>query len=178
MKVYLDLYTSFFQIGALTFGGGMAMLPMLQKEVVEKHRWVTEDEVIDYYAIGQVTPGIIAVNTATFVGYKVKGFLGGIVATAGMVSPSLIIITLIATFIKQFMDLEMVQHAFVGIRVAVSALIVLSVIRLGKKSIKNVIGIAIALIAFVVVTFADVSSVYIVVAAIVFGLLWKRGKNV
>ena len=110
---YLDLFLTFARIGGLTFGGGYAMLPILQREVVEKRGWATENELSDYYAIGQCTPGIIAVNVATFIGNKRKGVLGGIIATFGVVFPSLVIITLIAAFLQNFADLEIVKHAFV-----------------------------------------------------------------
>lgn len=176
MKAYWDLFASFFQIGALTFGGGLAMLPMLQKEIVEKHHWASEDEIIDYFAIGQVTPGVIAVNTATFIGYKIKGIGGGIIATLGVITPSLIIITAIAAFISNFMDLAVVQHAFVGIRVAVCALVTVAIIKLAKSSIKDSIGTIVCLLVFLLVTFAGISSIYVVIAAIVFGLFWKRGE--
>ena len=119
MNPYLDLYLTFARIGVCTFGGGYAMLPILQREVVENRHWATEDELMDYYAIGQCTPGVIAVNTSTFIGYKTHGILGGIAATAGMITPSLIIITIIAAFIQQFAHLAVVQHAFAGIRIAV-----------------------------------------------------------
>ena len=95
MKTLWELFSTWFKMGAFTFGGGYAMLPMIQREVIEKHHWVTEDDIMDYYAIGQVTPGIIAVNTATFVGYDVAGIIGGIVATLGVITPSLIIISII-----------------------------------------------------------------------------------
>ena len=178
MKIYLELFWAFFQIGALTFGGGYAMLPMIQKEIVEKHHWATDDEIIDYFAIGQLTPGIIAVNTATFVGYKTKGILGGIFATLGVVTPSIMIITIIAAFLKNFMDYEIVQHAFGGIRVAVCALISISIMKLAKKNIKNNTGIIIAVLVFLLVTFTNISSVYVIIGAIIFGLLWKGGKQV
>lgn len=178
MKIYLELFWAFFQIGALTFGGGYAMLPMIQKEIVEKHHWATDDEIIDYFAIGQLTPGVIAVNTATFVGYKTKGILGGIFATLGVVTPSIMIITIIAAFLKNFMDYEIVQHAFGGIRVAVCVLISIAIMKLAKKNIKNNTGIAIALLVFLLVTFTNISSVYVIVGAIIFGLLWKGGKQV
>ena len=178
MKIYLELFWAFFQIGALTFGGGYAMLPMIQKEIVEKHHWATDDEIIDYFAIGQLTPGIIAVNTATFVGYKTKGILGGIIATLGVVTPSVMIITIIAAFLKNFMDYEIVQHAFGGIRVAVCVLISISIMKLAKKNIKNNTGIVIALLVFLLVTFTNISSVYVIIGAIIFGLLWKGGKQV
>lgn len=178
MKIYLELFWAFFQIGALTFGGGYAMLPMIQKEIVEKHHWATDDEIIDYFAIGQLTPGIIAVNTATFVGYKTKGILGGIIATLGVVTPSVIIITVIAAFLKNFMDYEIVQHAFGGIRVAVCVLISIAIMKLAKKNIKNNTGIIIAVLVFLLVTFTNISSVYVIIGAIIFGLLWKGGKQV
>jgi len=177
MKIYLELFWAFFQIGALTFGGGYAMLPMIQKVIVEKQQWATDDEIIDYFAIGQLTPGIIAVNTATFVGYKTKGILGGIFATLGVVTPSIMIITIIAAFLKNFMDYEIVQHAFVGIRVAVCVLISIAIMKLAKKNIKNNTGIIIAVLVFLLVTFTNISSVYVIVGAIIFGLLWKGGKQ-
>ena len=177
MKIYLELFWAFFQIGALTFGGGYAMLPMIQKEIVEKHHWATDDEIIDYFAIGQLTPGVIAVNTATFVGYKTKGILGGIFATLGVVTPSVIIITVIAAFLKNFMDYEIVQHAFSGIRVAVCVLISIAIMKLAKKNIKNNTGIMIAILVFLLVTFTNIPSVYVIIGAIIFGLLWKGGKQ-
>ena len=130
-----ELFWTFFKIGAFTFGGGYAMLPMLQKEVVEKRGWASEEELMDYYAIGQCTPGIIAVNTATFVGQKTAGIAGGIIATLGVVFPSLIIITIIAAFIQNFSDLAIVQNAFAGIRVCVCVLILNAVVKLWKKSV-------------------------------------------
>ena len=128
LNSYLDLFLTFAQIGVCTFGGGYAMLPILQREVVEKRGWATENELMDYYAIGQCTPGVIAVNTSTFIGYRLRGVPGAIVATAGMVFPSLVIITIIAAFIQQFAHLAVLQHAFAGIRVAVCALVLPSVI--------------------------------------------------
>ena len=136
MQILWTLYRAFFMIGALTFGGGYAMLPMLEREIVAKHKWATQEEILDYFAIGQCTPGIIAVNTATFVGYKQKGIIGGIVATLGVVSPSIVIIMVIAAVLTNFMDVVWVQHAFAGIRVAVCALIVASVIKLAKSNVK------------------------------------------
>ena len=137
MNIYLDLFLTFARIGGLTFGGGMAMLPILQREVVEKKGWATDDELTDYYAIGQCTPGIIAVNTATFIGYKYKGIWGGICATLGVVFPSLIIITLLAAFLSSFADIPAVQHALAGVNACVVALIATSVLKLGKSTLKN-----------------------------------------
>ena len=135
---YLDMFLTFARIGGLTFGGGYAMLPILQREVVEKRGWATENELSDYYAIGQCTPGIIAVNVATFIGNKRRGILGSIVATLGVVFPSLIIITLIAAFLQNFADLEIVKHAFAGVRVGVCVLVFNAVVKLWKKAVIDI----------------------------------------
>jgi len=137
MNEYLDLFLTFARVGACTFGGGYAMLPILQREVVENKGWCTDEELTDYFAIGQCTPGVIAVNTSTFVGAKRKGVLGGVVATLGMVFPSLVIITVIAAFLRNFAHIPAVRHAFNGVRAAVVALIASSVIKLGKTTLKN-----------------------------------------
>ena len=137
MDLYLDLFLTFAKVGVCTFGGGYAMLPILQREVVENKGWATEEELTDYFAIGQCTPGIIAVNTATFIGYKYKGILGGILTTLGVVFPSLIIITLIAAFLSNFAHIPAVQHALAGVNACVVALIASSVIKLGKSTVKD-----------------------------------------
>ena len=173
MKELFDLFITFAKMGAITFGGGYAMLPIIQKEVVEKKKWATNDEVVDYYAVGQCTPGVIAVNTATFIGYKLKGITGGIAATLGVVFPSLVIIMVIAAFLNNFADFEIVKHAFGGIRVAVVALIISSIIKLWKSSIKNYIGIAIAIVAFILGGILKISPVYIVIAAGIVGVITK-----
>ena len=146
MKELFDLFWTFCKIGALTFGGGYAMLPLIQREIVENKKWSTEKEILDYYAVGQCTPGVIAVNTATFIGYKLKGIIGGIVATLGVIFPSIVIILIIATFLQNFADLAIVQSAFAGIRVAVVALIITTVVKLIKSSIKDYLGVIIAII--------------------------------
>lgn len=135
MNPYLDLFLTFAKVGVCTFGGGYAMLPILQREVVEKKGWATEEDLADYYAVGQCTPGIIAVNTATFVGCKLKGALGGIVATLGVVFPSMVIITIIAAFLQQFAEIEWVAHAFAGVRAGVCALILSSILKLRKTTL-------------------------------------------
>ena len=142
MKELFDLFWTFCKIGALTFGGGYAMLPLIQREIVENKKWSTEKEILDYYAVGQCTPGVIAVNTATFIGFKLRGIVGGLVATLGVIFPSIIIILIIASFLQSFASLAIVQSAFAGIRVAVVALIITTVIKLIKSS-KNFIVIVI-----------------------------------
>ena len=140
MKELLEMFIIFARIGGFTFGGGYAMLPMLEKEVVNNKHWATEEELMDYYAIGQCTPGIIAINTATFIGYKVKGIPGAIMATLGVIAPSLVIITVITAFISNFMDLWFVSSAFAGIRACVCVLIFDAVLKLGKKALVDNAG--------------------------------------
>lgn len=150
MKKLWDMFVTFARIGGLTFGGGYAMLPMLQREVVERRGWATEEELADYYAIGQCTPGVIAVNTATFIGYREAGVIGGIFATLGVVFPSLVIITVIAAFLTNFAELKVIQYAFEGIRVCVCVLIFNAVQKLWKKSVIDQPTTLIFLLVFLV----------------------------
>ena len=135
MKHYLDLFLTFAKVGVMTFGGGYAMLPILQREVVEAKGWATDEELMDYFALGQCTPGIIAVNVATFIGQKLNGILGGIVATLGVAFPSVVIISLLAGIIETFSHIAWVQHAFGGIRICVCILILNAVVKLLQKAI-------------------------------------------
>lgn len=173
MKDLFDLFWTFFRIGGLTFGGGYAMLPIIQKEIVEHKGWATNEDIIDYYAVGQCTPGVIAVNTATFIGYRLKGVKGAIIATFGVISPSLIIIIIIASFLQSFSNLAIVQNAFSGIRVAVVALIITTIIKLWKNSVKDWIGIAIAISAFISTSLFNFSPIYVVISAAMIGLFSK-----
>ncbi len=177
MRLLWDLFLAFMRIGGFTFGGGYAMLPMIQKEIVEKKAWATEEEIMDYYAIGQCTPGVIAINTATFVGYKVAGIPGSIVATLGVITPSWIIITIIALFIRNFADLEVVQHALAGIRVAVFALVLDAVIKLGKKSIKNWGCALVTALVFLISICTDISAVWLIIAAGLAGVIYGNIKT-
>ena len=145
MNIYCDLFLTFARVGVCTFGGGYAMLPILQREVVEKKGWATDEELTDYFAVGQCTPGIIAVNTATFIGYKYKNVSGAVLASLGVVFPCLIIITAIAAFLSNFADIPVVRHALAGINAAVVALIASSVVKLGKSTLKNGAAVAIFL---------------------------------
>ena len=135
MNNLVDLFVTFAKVGVMTFGGGYAMLPILQREVVDSKGWATEEELTDYFAIGQCTPGVIAVNTSTFVGRSQAGIAGGITATLGLVFPSLVIIMVIAAFLQNFMHLDFVVHAFNGVRAGVVALILSSVIKLFKNAV-------------------------------------------
>lgn len=177
MRELWELFTVFARIGGFTFGGGYAMLPIIQEEVVEKRSWATEEEVIDYYAIGQSTPGIIAVNTATFIGYKQRGIIGGIVATLGMVFPSVVIITIIANFFRHFQDYKMVQHAFGGIRVAVVALILNAISKMWSASVKDKLGILIFAVTLIIMVFFQISPIIIIIASATVGILINKKKG-
>ena len=171
---YIQLYVTFFRIGILTFGGGLTMLPLLKYELVESKKWITEEKLLDCYAIGQCTPGIIAVNTATYVGYLKKGVFGGIIATLGMVSPSVLIITLVATFMQNFMEVAIIQHALMGIRGAVCALMLNTVVSLAKKSLISKINIAICVVALVLTLFTSIPTIAIIIAAGVAGVIIEK----
>lgn len=167
---YLDLFLTFARVGVCTFGGGYAMLPILQREVVEKRGWASEEQLADYFAVGQCTPGVIAVNTATFVGFTQAGAAGGVIATLGVVSPSVAIICVIAAFLRSFATFPAVIHAFAGIRACVCALIFSSVIRLAKRSVVNWWSAVIFSAVLLLSAFAGLSPVLLVVAAGICGL--------
>jgi chromate transporter len=171
MNELLQLFVSFFKVGIMTFGGGYAMLPMLQREVVEKHAWVTEEDVLDCYAIGQCTPGVIAVNTATFVGYRVHGVSGGCISTLGIVTPSLLIISIIALVLRNFADYAVVQHAFAGIRVAVVVLVLFAVAKLFKSGVKRTLDYVVFAVALLVTIVFGVSPVVLVLLAVALGIV-------
>ncbi len=174
MKKLWELFYTFAIVGVTTFGGGYAMLPALQREVVEKRHWATEEELMDWYAIGQCTPGVIAVNTATFAGEKQGGTLGGIVASLGVVFPSLVIITIIAAFIQGFAEYPLVQHAFAGIRACVCVLILNAVVKLWKKSVIDYKCFGIFAVVFLGSVFLHISPVIYVIVAGLAGFLIKR----
>ena len=171
LKDLFTIYFAFFKVGAFTFGGGLAMMPMLQKELIEKKQWLTEEELIDYYAVGQSTPGIIAVNVATFVGYKRAGILGGIFGTLGIISPSLIIIMILANLINSISDYPIVQKAFIGINVVVAALITSVIINFAKKTIKNVWNAIFMLISFLLIFALKVPSFIVILFGLATGII-------
>ena len=174
MTQLLDLFLTFARIGGFTFGGGYAMLPILQREIVEKRHWATEEELMDYYAIGQCTPGIIAVNTATFVGQGLAGTIGGIVATLGVVFPSLIIITVIAACIQNFAHLAIVQNAFAGSRVCVCVLSFNAVVKLWKKAVVDKPTLVICLLVILGSAFTNLSPIVFVILAAAAGIILKN----
>ena len=177
LKELLSLFLTFAKVGVMTFGGGYAMLPILQREVVENKGWATDEELTDYFAIGQCTPGVIAVNTATFIGQKRAGVAGGIVATLGVVFPSLLIIVALAGVITSFSHLTWVQHAFAGIRVCVCVLIFNAVLKLWKSAVKDVWGLLIFLAVLAASLLTSLSPVWYVLAAGVAGVLIQNLKG-
>ncbi len=174
MKELLTLFGLFFKIGIMTFGGGYAMLPMLERELVTKRQFVTMEEIMDYFAVGQCTPGIIAVNTATFIGFKRKGVLGGIFATLGVVTPSVIIITLLASVLKLIAGNEIVNSAFAGISVAVCALVIQAILKLIKTGIKDAFTLGVTLGAFLAMFFLKASPIIVILVSAIIGVVAKR----
>ena len=174
LKVLWELFWTFAKMGVMTFGGGYAMLPILQREVVENKRWVTEEEIMDYYAIGQCTPGIIAVNTATFIGQRIRGIAGGIVATLGLIFPSVVIISILAGLITNFSHLVWVQNAFAGIQVCVCVLIFNAVVKLLKKSVVDKRTAAIFAVVLVGSVFLRISPAWFVIVAAAAGIILKN----
>lgn len=177
MNIFLELLISFIKIGFLTIGGGYVMLPMMQSELIDKKHWITEEELLDYYAVGQSTPGIIAVNVATFVGYKKAGVTGGIVATLGIISPSLIIITALAGVIQSIDQYPNVQKAMSGINVAVCALITDATLNFIKKGVKNFVTLLVLLASFLLIYYVKVPSYLIVLGAAFLGSITYFVKN-
>ena len=174
LKDLWELFIAFAKIGVMTFGGGMAMLPMLQRELIDNRHWTTEEEIMDYFAIGQCTPGIIAVNTATFVGQKRRSDLGGIVATLGVVFPSLVIIIILAHAITSVSHLVWVKNAFAGIRACVAVQIINAVVKLGRKSVVDKRTLAIFVLVFGAGVITSISPVWFVVLAAAAGVLLKQ----
>ena len=175
-----ELFLTFVRIGAATFGGGVAMLPVIEHEVTEKKHWASEDELTDYYAISQCTPGAIAVNTATFVGSKMRGAIGGIVATLGVIFPSMVIICVIAAFLKNFANIPAVGHAFAGIRACVTVLIFQSVLKIGKGDLVDLFSWILFLIVMALSIFTSISTPLLVILAGVTGyvmMLLRRKRD-
>ena len=174
MKRLFELFLAFARVGVMTFGGGYAMIPILEREIIDRHGWATEEELMDYYAVGQCTPGVIAVNTATFIGYKVAGSVGGVVATLGVIFPSLVIITLIAGILTSFADVPAVKSAFAGIRVCVCVLIFNAVLKLWKKAVVDKAALVLFLGVFLLSVFFDISPIVFVVFCAAAGIVLTR----
>lgn len=170
-KKIITLFITFFKIGAFTFGGGYAMIPLIQSEVTDKRKWITEKEILDVIAIAESTPGPIAVNSATFIGYKIAGFWGSFMATLGVILPSYVIILVISFLLRNFAEIKYVQYAFFGIRAGVLALVVKALWSMYKQCPKNIISYIIMALAFAMVVFFDVNVLLVIIGAAVFGII-------
>jgi len=183
MRELFDLYFAFLKIGAVNFGGGYAMLPLLEKDLVNKRGWTTMDDLADYFAIGQCTPGIIALNVSTFIGYKRKGVIGSIASTVGFLTVPIALILVIAAFLTNFAELAVVQHAFAGIRVCVCVLILQAILRLWKKSVVDNITLILYLVIFLLTAAGSyilpfkLPAAVMVIAAGVFGVVFGAVKD-
>lgn len=181
IKACAELFGSFFKIGLFTFGGGIAMLPLIQTEAVEKKHWITDDDIFEITAIAESTPGPIAINMATYVGYQTSGFWGSFFATLGVVLPSFIVILIVSFLLQNFADYQVVKYAFNGIRAGVLALIVRALIMMGKKCPKNIFSYVIAVAAFAAVAFFSANVIIVIACSAALGLAGaliarKRGK--
>lgn len=170
-KKALKLFITFFKIGAFTFGGGYAMIPLIQKEVVEEKKWITDDDILEIIAIAESTPGPIAINSATFVGYKVCGFWGSFFATLGVVLPSFIIILIISYVMNEFQNIKAVKYAFEGIRAGVLALLVKALWGMYKKTPKSLVSYIVIALSFIAVAFIDVPVLLVIIGCALFGLV-------
>jgi chromate transporter len=165
VKEYLDLILTFIKIGCMTFGGGYAMIPVLEREIINRKGWISMEDLVDYYTIAQITPGVIAVNTATFIGCRRRGPLGGIVSTAGFLAPGIFVMILFSLFIRRFAEYPLVQHAFAGIRIAVGALILDTLIKLLKGLFRDAASVVIFILGFSLQAVFSASPVLIVAGA-------------
>lgn len=170
-KKALKLFTTFFKIGAFTFGGGYAMIPLIQHEVSEKNNWITDEDILDIVAIAESTPGPIAINSATFVGYRVCGVLGSTAATLGVVIPSFLTMLVVFFILDKFQQYPAVQYAFIGIRACVLALVIKALLSMYKKCDKNWVSFTVMAFAVITSAFLSVNTFYIIIASAVFGLV-------
>ena len=179
MKKVTDLFVTFFKIGAFTFGGGYAMIPLIEREVCEGKKWLTKDDLLEIVAVAESTPGPVAINAATFVGHKVRGFWGALAATLGVVLPSFVIISIISVILDQFRDIKAVNYAFMGIRAGVLALILKAMVSMYKASKKDAFSLFIMAASLIFAAFLKIDAVYVIVGCAVFGLVWTllKGKE-
>lgn len=182
LKNCLTLFLTFLKIGAFTFGGGYAMIPIIEKEIVDKHHWIESEDILDIFAISESTPGPIAINSATFIGYKIGGVFGSFCATFGVVLPSFTIISIIALVLREFSDIKAVQYAFSGIRAGVLALIIKALFSMYKKAPKGVFSYILMGASFVLAAFTDINVIFVIIGCALAGLfntfvLRRRAKK-
>ncbi len=170
----LEIFVTFCRVGAFTFGGGLAMLPLFEKEVIDKKGWVTQEDILDIYAISQSLPGVIAVNASTFIGYRLAGVPGAAAAVAGMMAPSLLVIIAIASIFVQFRENYYVAKAFRGVRAAVTALIFLAAYRIGRATLKEAFSWIVAVTAFLVIFLTNIHVIYVILAGALLGIVVSK----
>ena len=173
MRKNLELFLTFLKIGAFTFGGGYAMIPLIQREVCTNKKWLNEKEISDIVAVSESTPGPIAINAATFVGYRTNGFTGACTATLGVVLPSFLIISLISLILNEFQSFRTVQYAFMGIRAAVLALILKALWMMFRSTNKNAVSYVIMGAALILTAFLKIDAVFVIIGCGLFGLIWS-----
>ena len=180
LKTCLTLFLTFLKIGAFTFGGGWAMIPIIEKEMVEKHKWIKSEDILDIFAIAESTPGPIAINSATFIGYKIAGVFGSFCATFGVVLPSFVIISIISLVLREFSDIKAVQYAFNGIRAGVLALLIKALVGMYKKAPKNIVSYIVIAASFIVTAFFDINVLFVIIGGALIGLaaaIFARGRE-
>lgn len=173
MNKNLELFLTFMKIGAFTFGGGYAMIPLIQREVCDNKHWLNEDDILEVVAIAESTPGPVAINAATFVGSHTAGTLGAVCATLGVVLPSFLIISLISFILKAFQESRAVQYAFMGIRAGVLALILKAVYTMFMATKKHAVSYVIMAAALVLTAFLKIDAVFVIIGCAIFGLIWS-----
>lgn len=173
-KLIKDIFITFFKIGLFTFGGGFAMIPLIEKEVVDNKKWAGREDITDILAVSQSIPGAVAINSASFIGFKILGRKGALAATLGVILPSFIIISVIAAFFEKFGENTFVKAAFMGIRPAIVALIIAAAVKVGKTSIKDLTGLIIALTAAVLSAFFDIQIILLIIAGGLFGVILMK----
>jgi len=166
-----DLFLTFFQIGSFTFGGGYAMISLIEREVVQRKKWIQSEDIVDIFAIAESVPGAIAINSSTFIGYKIAGMRGAVLATLGVVLPSFLIITIIAAFFARFQDNPLAKAAFMGVRTAVTALILTAAYKIGKTAIRDRIGVIISVCVILLAVFTEIKVVLLIAAGGLLGIL-------
>lgn len=169
---FFKIFLTYFKIGVLTFGSGYTMLPLLERELIEKQQWIDNDTLYDYFALAQSVPGIVAVNTATFLGYRLKGFQGAVAAALGMILPSLILITVIAAFFRNLAEYEVIQKIFRGLNIAITALLIKTLWNMGRRSIKDLVTAGIFLCALLINILWGVNPIYFIITGAILGLLF------
>ena len=177
MRIYLDLFLVFARIGAFTFGGGYAMLPLIHREVADVRKWASDEEIVDIFAIAQALPGIIAINTAIYIGYKTKGVRGAVASTLGVILPSFVIIFSLVWVLVAIKDSAIVKKAFLGVRAGVTAMIGLSAWKLSRAVLKSGFAVAVCVLSFTAIAVLDIPTLHVLLTALLVGILMEPARR-